>query len=67
MIVLRPAKPKSNVGINKEGTVTEKNKTSCSLVTRSHFFPKSHIDGSTPRSKNSLDLLPLPLGIHPLA
>ena len=61
-IVLKPAKLKSSVRNNKE--VTEKsNTTPCYLVTRSHFSPESLIDGSTPRSRNSLSLLPLPLGI----
>jgi len=31
--------------------------------TPSHFSPESPINGSTPRSRNSLDLLSLPLGI----
>ena len=45
-IVLKPVKPKSNVGNNKEGTVTDKdNKTAYYLVIRSHFSPKSFIDG----------------------
>jgi len=61
--MLKPSKPKSNVRNNKEGTITEKNKTPYYLVTRSHFSPESPIDGTTPRSKNSLGLLPLPLGI----
>ena len=32
-------------------------------MTRSHFFLESPIDGSTPKSKNSLGLLLLPLDI----
>ena len=36
------------------------------LVTRSHFSPEFPINGSTPRSKNSLGLLLLPLGIKPI-
>ena len=39
------------------------NKTLCYLVTRPHFSPKSPIDGSTLRFRNSLGLLSLPLGI----
>ena len=63
-IVSKPAKPKLNVKNNKEGTVTDKNNKSPSyLVTSSHVSPESPIDESTPRSKNSLGLLPLPLGI----
>ena len=55
---------KWNVGNNKEGTITNKNnKTLCYLVIRFHFSPGSSIDRSNPRSRNSLDLLPLPLGI----
>jgi len=65
-IVLKPAKPKSNVGNNKERTITTKdNKTPCYLVTRPHFSPKSPIDNFTPKSRNSLSLLPLPLSISP--
>ena len=61
--MLKPAKPKSNVE-DKEETFTDKNnKIPCYLVTRSHFSPESSIDGSTPRARNSLGLLPLPLGI----
>ena len=67
-IVLKAIKPKSNVGNNKEGTSTEKNsKSPCYLVTRSHFSPESSIDGSTLGSRNSLSLLPLPLGISLIA
>jgi len=63
-IVLKPSKLKLNVGIDRERTTTDKdNKTPCYLVTRSHFSPESPIDGSTLRSKNSLGLLSLPLGI----
>jgi len=53
-IVLKPAKPKLNVG-NNEGTITD-NKTPCYLMTRSHFSPESPIDGSTPKCRNSLGL-----------
>ena len=67
-IVLKPAKPKSSVGNNKERTITEKNdKALCYLVTRTHFSPESPIDGSTPRCKNSRGLFPLSLGSHPLS
>ena len=63
-IVLKPAKPMSTVGIMRE---TEKNNnTPCYLVTRSHFSPKSPIDGFTLRPRNSLSLLPLPLVILPI-
>jgi len=63
-IVLKPVEPKSNVGNNREGTITDKNnKTRCYLVTRSHISPDYPIDGFTYRSRNSLGLLPLPLGI----
>jgi len=52
----------------KKKTVTEKNdKTRCYLVNRTHYSPKSSIDGSTPRSRNFRGLLPLPLGIPPIA
>ena len=62
--MLKPAKLKSNVGNNKEGTVTDKNnKTPCYLVARSYFSPEFPIDGYTPSSKNSLGLLSLPLDI----
>jgi len=65
-IVLKFAKLKSNVGNNKEGTITDKNnKTPCYLRTRFHFLPESPIDGSL-TSRNFLDLLPLPLGISPI-
>ena len=65
--VLKPAKPTSNVGNSKEGTITDKNnKTPCYLVTRSHFSPESPIDGSTPSPRNSLVLIPLPLSIPPI-
>ena len=65
-IVLKPANPKSSVGNNKERTVTEENdKTHCYLVTRTHF-PESPITGSTPRSRNSSGIIPLPLGILPI-
>ena len=60
-IKLKPAKPKSNAENNKEGTfIAKDNKTPYYLVTRSHFSPEFPIDGSTPRSTNSLSLLPLP-------
>jgi len=36
-------------------------------VTRFHFSLESPIDGSTFRSRNSLSLIPLPLGIPPIA
>ena len=62
-IVLKPVKPKSSVGNNKEGAVTEKSKIPCYLVTRSHFSLKSPIDRSTPRSRNYLVLLSFFLGI----
>jgi len=66
-IVLKPVKLKSSVGNNKKRTVTEKNdKTPCYLVTRIHFSLESLIDGSTPRSRNSCDLLPFPLSIPPI-
>ena len=65
--MLKPIKLKSIVRSNKLGTVTDKkSKSSCHLVTRSHFSLESLIDGSTPRSKNFLGLLPLPLGIPPI-
>ena len=42
-IVLKPAKPKSNVGDNKERTVNAKDsETLCYLVNNSHFSPESH-------------------------
>ena len=44
-IVLKPAKPKSSVGNNKEKTITEKNDILCYLVTRTNFSPESLIDG----------------------
>ena len=45
-IVLKPIKPKSNVGNNREGTITDKdNKAPCYLVTRSHFSPDSPLMG----------------------
>jgi len=45
-------------------TITGKNnKTPFYLVTRTHFSPESHVEEFTPRSRNSLFLLPLPLGI----
>ena len=65
-IILKPTKSKSNVENNKERTVTDENiKTPYYLVTRPNFSPESPIDGSTLRSMNFLDLLPLPLGIPP--
>jgi len=36
------------------------------LVNKSHFSPESLINGSTPRSRNSSGILPLPLGISPI-
>jgi len=58
-ISLKPAKPKSNVGNNKEEIVTDKNnKTPCYLMTRSQCSAESHVNGFTPRSRNSLGLLP---------
>ena len=60
---MKPIKLKSNVGNNKKETITEKNKTSCYLVTESHFSPEFPIDGSTLRSRNSLGFLPLSLGV----
>jgi len=58
---MKPVKSKSNVGNNKEGTITEKNnKASCYLVIRSHFSPESPIDGP---ARNSLNLFPLLLGL----
>jgi len=62
-IVLKSTKLKSNVKNNKDKTITDKNKTPCYLVTISHFSPGSPIDGSTLRSRNSLSLLSLLLGI----
>jgi len=63
-IVLKSVKLKSSVENNKEGTVTVKsNKIPCYLVIRTHFSPESPIDGFTPRSRNSLGFLPLPLDI----
>ena len=62
--MLKHVKSKSIVGSNKSGTVTnKKSKTSCHVVIRSHFSLESPIDGYTLRSKNFLDLLPLPLDI----
>ena len=60
--MLKLAKIKSNVE-NKEETVTDKNKTSCYLVTISHFSPDSPIDESTLRFRNYVGLLPLPISI----
>jgi len=63
-IVLKPTKLKSNVGNTKERTIIERNDMApCYLVTRTHFSPKSPIDGSTLRSRNYRSLSPLPLGI----
>jgi len=62
-IVLKSVKPKSNVGSNREGTITNKDKTPYYLVIRSHLSPKSPIDGSTLRSRNFFGLLPLRLGV----
>jgi len=63
-IVLKPAKLKSNVGNNKEGTVNAKdNEIPCYLVNKSHFSLESPINESTPRSKNSSGIVSLPLGI----
>jgi len=65
--VLKPAKPTSNVGNSKEGTITDKNnKTPFYLVTRSHFSPKFPIDGATPRSRNFVGLFSLSLDIPPV-
>ena len=56
--------PKSNVGYNKERTVTDKNnKSLCYLVIRSHFSLEFLIDGFSLRSRNSLGPLPLSLSI----
>jgi len=65
-IALKPTNPKSNVRNNRERTITDKNKTSCYLVIRYHFSPESSIDGFTPRFRNFLSLLPLPLDIPPI-
>jgi len=66
--VLKPVKPKSIVGSTKKRTVNEKNeKTPCYLMTRTHFSLESPIDGSTPKFRNSRRLLPLPLGLPPIA
>ena len=66
-IVLKPTKIKSSVGNNKERTITEKNdKTPCYLVTRTYFSHESPIDRSTHKPRNSIGLLPLPLGIPPI-
>jgi len=47
--VLKPAKLKSNVGNNKEGTVTyNNNKTPCYLMTRSHFWMSLLLMGLLP-------------------
>jgi len=63
-IMLKPIKSKSNVGNNKEETITDKNnKIPCYLVTRSYFSPESPISGSTLSSRNSVGLLPFLLGI----
>ena len=60
-IVLKHAKPKSNVGNNKERTITDKNnKISYYVMTISHFSPESPIDRCTLRSKNSIGLLSFP-------
>jgi len=68
IIVLKLVKPKSSVRNNKERTVTKMNdKTPCHLVSRTYFSHESPIDGSTPRPKNSLGLLPLPHGIPSIA
>ena len=64
--MLKPTKPKLNVGNNKEVTITDKNKTPCYLVTKSPFSPESVIDSSTLISMNSVGLLPLLLGIPPI-
>ena len=65
--MLKPIKPKLSVENIKERTVTKKNdKTPYYLATRTHFSPKSAIDGSTLRSRNSRGLLPLPLGNPPI-
>ena len=53
-IVLKYVKLKSDIGNNKERTVTEKNdKTPCYIVFRTHFSPESPIDGSISRSRNN--------------
>jgi len=66
-IVLKPAKPKSNVGNNKEGTFTNNNKTPCFLLTRSQTSSEALVDRSTSKSRNnSLGLLPRPIGIKPI-
>ena len=54
----------SNVGNNKEKTITDKNnKTPYYLMTKSHFSLESPIDRSTLKSRNSLGLLLFPLDI----
>ena len=66
-IVLKPVKPKLNVGNTKEGIVIDKNnKTPWYLMTRSHFSLESPIDGCTLRFRNFLDFLPLLLGVSPI-
>ena len=66
-ILLKPAQPKSNMGNNKEGTITDKNnKTPRYVMTRSHFSPESPIDGFTPRFRNNVGFLRLFLGISPI-
>ena len=66
-ILWKLTKLKSIVGSNQSRTVTDKqSKKSCHLMTRSQFLTESPTDGSTPRSRSSLALLPLPRGILPI-